>query len=180
VVILSVIRIQSGYYYPSIFAIVKACLVFYRKSSIFAGNNLRIKKLWDMPLKRFGVSLEDNLLESLDQYVSENGFANRSQAIRFLVEKNVAEKKWQCNHIVAGTIILMYDQVKKDITSRIADIQQNYQDVILSSSQYYVNRNFCLHIATVMGTAYRLTELSDRLTTIKGLKHGKLVMSRAD
>ena len=130
-----------------------------------------------MPLKRFGVSLEDNLLESLDQYVSENGFANRSQAIRFLVEKNVAEKKWQCNHIVAGTIILMYDQVKKDITSRIADIQQNYQDVILSSSQYYVNRNFCLHIATVMGTAYRLTELSDRLTTIKGLKHGKLVMS---
>ena len=34
-----------------------------------------------MPLKRFGVSLEDNLLESLDQYVSENGFANRSQAI---------------------------------------------------------------------------------------------------
>ena len=127
-----------------------------------------------MPLKRFGVSLEDNLLESLDQYVSENGFANRSQA------KNVAEKKWQCNHIVAGTIILMYDQVKKDITSRIADIQQNYQDVILSSSQYYVNRNFCLHIATVMGTAYRLTELSDRLTTIKGLKHGKLVMSRAD
>ena len=126
-----------------------------------------------MPLKRFGVSLEDNLLESLDQYVSENGFANRSQAIRFLVEKNVAEKKWQCNHIVAGTIILMYDQVKKDIP-------QNYQDVILSSSQYYVNRKFCLHIATVMGTAYRLTELSDRLTTIKGLKHGKLVMSRAD
>ena len=46
-----------------------------------------------MPLKRFGVSLEDNLLESLDQYVSENGFANRSQAIRFLVEKNVAERR---------------------------------------------------------------------------------------
>jgi len=25
-----------------------------------------------------------------------------------------------------------------------------------------------------------LTELSDKLTTIKGIKHGKLVMSRAD
>ena len=63
-----------------------------------------------MSLKRFGVSLEDNLLESLDQYVNENGFANRSQAIRFLIEKNVAERKWQCNHIVAGTIVIMYDQ----------------------------------------------------------------------
>lgn len=133
-----------------------------------------------MSIKRFGVSLEDNLLESLDQYVDENGFANRSQAIRFLIEKNVAEKKWQCNHIVAGTIIIMYDQEKKTISSRIAVIEQDYQNVILSSSQYYVNQNFCLHIVTVLGTAHRLTELSDKLTAIKGIKHGKLVMSRAD
>lgn len=133
-----------------------------------------------MSLKRFGVSLEDGLLESLDQYVSENGFSNRSQAIRFLVEKNIAEKKWQCNHTVAGTIIIMYDQARKEITSRIADIQQDYQDVILSSSQYYISKNFCLHIATVMGTACRLTELADRLIAIKRIKHGKLVMSRAD
>lgn len=133
-----------------------------------------------MALKRFGVSLEEDILESLDNYVEENGFSNRSQAIRFLIEKNIAEKKWQCNHIVAGTIIIMYDQVKKEISSKITDIEQKYKDVILSSSQYYINQNFCLHIVTVMGTARYLTELSDRLTTIKGIKHGKLVMSRAD
>lgn len=133
-----------------------------------------------MTLKRFGVSLEDTLLDSLDQYVNENGFANRSQAIRFLVEKNVAEKKWQCNHIVAGTIVLMYDQTKKEIALKITEIQKTYQDIILSSAQYYLNQTFTLHIATVTGTAYRLTELSDKLVSIKGIKHGKLVMSRAD
>jgi len=120
------------------------------------------------------------LLEALDGFVDDNGFANRSQAIRFLVEKNVAEKKWQCNHIVAGTIVLMYDQAKKEVVSKITTIQQQYHDVILSSSQYYLNEGFCLHIETVTGTANRLTELSDRLITIKGIKHGKLVMSRAD
>lgn len=133
-----------------------------------------------MSLKRFGVSLEDGLLDDLDKYVTDNGFANRSQAIRFLIEKNVAEQKWQCNHIVAGTIIIMYHPARKDISSRIASIQQTYTDVILSSSQYYINQNFCMHLVTVMGEAVRLTELSDRLTTIKGIKHGKLVMSRAD
>ncbi|MEG1544605.1 MAG: ribbon-helix-helix protein, CopG family, partial [Tannerellaceae bacterium] len=76
-----------------------------------------------MSLKRFGVSLEDNLLDSLDQYVEENGFANRSQAIRFLIEKNVAEKKWQCNHLVAGTIITMYDHSRKDIAGKMALIE---------------------------------------------------------
>jgi CopG family nickel-responsive transcriptional regulator len=133
-----------------------------------------------MGLKRFGVSLDESLLESLDLFVVNNGFTNRSQAIRFLVEKNIAETKWLCNHVVAGTIIIMYDQSKKDISIRIEEIQQAYQQVILSSSQYYLNSNFCLHIATVTGEAYKLTELSDRLIAIKGIKHGKLVMSRAD
>lgn len=133
-----------------------------------------------MGLKRFGVSLDESLLESLDLFVVNNGFTNRSQAIRFLVEKNIAETKWLCNYVVAGTIIIMYDQSKKDISVRIEEIQQAYQQVILSSSQYYLNSNFCLHIATVTGEAYKLTELSDRLIAIKGIKHGKLVMSRAD
>lgn len=133
-----------------------------------------------MSLKRFGVSLEDNLLDALDLFVNDNAFANRSQAIRFLIEKNVAEKKWMCNHIVAGTIIIMYDQAKTEIMVKITGVQQLYQDVILSSSQYYLNKSFCLHITTVTGTAHRLTELSDKLIAIKGIKHGKLVMSRAD
>ena len=133
-----------------------------------------------MALKRFGVSLEDNLLEALDRFVGTNGFTNRSQAIRFLVEKNLAETKWQCNHIVAGTIIIMYDQNKKDIAAKIVDIQQCYQDVMLSSSQYYLNDSFCLHVATITGEAHRLTELSDKLIAIRGIKHGKLLMSRAD
>jgi CopG family nickel-responsive transcriptional regulator len=133
-----------------------------------------------MALKRFGVSLEDKLLEELDTYASENGFANRSQAIGFLIKKYVTEQKWQCNHIVSGTIIIMYHRDKKEITSKIASIQLSYTDVILSSSQYFINDDICMHIATVMGEAHRLTELSGQLTTIKGIKHGKLVMSRAD
>ena len=133
-----------------------------------------------MALRRFGVSLEDELLDQLDRYVLENGYANRSQAIRFLIEKNLAERKWQCNHIVAGTVVLLFDQAKREIPAKITLIQQEFKEVILSSSQYYLNRSCCLHTVTIMGEAYRLTELADKLASIKGLKHGKLVMSRAD
>lgn len=133
-----------------------------------------------MALKRFGVSLDEEVLAALDKYVLSGGFSNRSQALRFLIEKNIAEQKWQCNHVVAGSIIIMYDRSRTDIASKIENIQQQYSDLILSSSQYYLNRNFCLHTATITGEAYRLTALSDRLTAIKGIRHGKLVMGRAD
>ena len=41
---------------------------------------------------------------------------------------------------------------------------------------YYDGAN----LNAVMGIARRLTSLSDKLISIKGIMHGKLVMSRAD
>ena len=65
-----------------------------------------------MKVKRFGVSLEEDLLNKLDQYVIENHFPNRSQAIRLLIQKTEVEKKWKDNDIVAGAIVLVYDHHK--------------------------------------------------------------------
>lgn len=132
-----------------------------------------------MPVTRFGVSLEEELLEALDLYVKENKFPNRSQAIRHLIEKNLVEKKWQCNHIVAGAIVLMYDHHKKDVINKLTDVQHDFYDVILSSQHFHLNHNNCLEIIAVKGEAIRLTELADKLISIKGMLHGKLVMSKA-
>ena len=133
-----------------------------------------------MPLARFGVSLEKDLLKALDEFVIENSLPNRSQAIRHLVEKNLAEKKWHCNQIVAGAIVMLYDHHKGDVTSKSNDLQHEYFDVILSSQHFHLSHDNCLEIIAVKGSANRLTELSDKLIGIKGIIHGKLVMSRAE
>jgi CopG family nickel-responsive transcriptional regulator len=133
-----------------------------------------------MSLVRFGVSLDEDLLRALDSYVVENSLPNRSQAIRHLVEKNLAEKKWLCNQVVAGAIVLLYDHHKGDITTKSNDIQHEYFNVILSSQHFHLNHDNCLEIIAVRGEAKRLTELSDRLIGMKNIIHGRLVMSRTD
>ncbi len=133
-----------------------------------------------MTIARFSVSLEEELLKELDLYANDNNFANRSQAVRHLIEKNIVEKKWHCNNIVAGAIVMIYDHHKKDITARSNDIQHNYFEVILSSQHYHLSHEMCLEVIAVKGLAKRLTELSDKLISIKGIKHGKLIMSKTD
>ena len=44
-----------------------------------------------MPVTRFSISLEEDLLKELDNYADENRFSNRSQAVRHLIEKNIVE-----------------------------------------------------------------------------------------
>ena len=46
-----------------------------------------------MSIVRFGVSLEEDLLEALDKYAKENLFKNRSQAIRYLINKSLVTEK---------------------------------------------------------------------------------------
>jgi len=133
-----------------------------------------------MSVVRFSVSLEEELLNELDLFAKDNSFANRSQALRHLIEKNIVEKKWQCNNIVAGAIVMIYDHHKKEILTRSNDIQHDYFDVILSSQHYHLSHDMCLEIIAVKGKAKTLTELSDKLISIKGIKHGKLIMSKTD
>ena len=133
-----------------------------------------------MSVVRFGVSLEKELLEELDKFVEENEFANRSQAIRNLINKNLAEKKWADNSIVAGSITLVFDHHKNDLQKNLTDIQHDYHHEILSAQHFHLDHDTCLEIIAVKGNASVLTELSNKLIAVKGIQHGKLTMSRAD
>lgn len=132
-----------------------------------------------MSVSRFGVSLDEDLLKALDEYVADNQFANRSQAIRHLIEKNLTEEKWKCDNIVAGAVVLVFNNQKREILKKSSEIQFEYHDVILSVQGFYLNEINYLEIIAVKGASKRLTEVSEKLIGIKGIEHGKLVMSKA-
>ncbi len=133
-----------------------------------------------MSVSRFGVSLDEDLLKALDNYVRENAFANRSQAIRHLIEKNMVEEKWKCDNIVAGAVILVFNHEKNEILQKSSSLQYHYKNYILSSQGFYLNDLNYMEIIAVKGPSKVLTEISDKLIGIKGIQHGKLVMSKAE
>ena len=133
-----------------------------------------------MSVVRFGVSFEKEVLDALDEYVMENKFSNRSQALRQLVNRHIVEKKWQCNNQVAGAVTLVYDHHKRDIANHLAGIQLEYQEEILSVQRYTLNDNLSMEVIVLNGISARLTELSEKLISEKGIQHGKLTMTRFD
>lgn len=133
-----------------------------------------------MAVTRFGVSLDEELLSALDEYVEENRFASRSRAIRHLIEKNLVEQKWKCDNIVAGAVILVFSNERSDILKKSSEIQAGYRDEILSSQGFFLNKLNYMEIIAVKGPSRKLTEISDKLISIKGIQHGKLIMSKAE
>jgi CopG family nickel-responsive transcriptional regulator len=130
-----------------------------------------------MYVKRFGVSLEEELLDRLDRLVKDNQFPNRSQAIRFLIKQNEVEDLWKGDMEVAGALVLMYNHHKRDIQKQMTSIQHDYHCLILSSQHIHLDHDMCLETITVKGKAGKLLKLTDKLKAIKGIQHGELVMS---
>lgn len=132
-----------------------------------------------MNVRRFGVSLEEDLLKYLDDFVISNHFPNRSQAIRHLISKSKTEQKWQGNEEVAGAIVLVYDHHKRELGNKSTSLQHDFHHLIMSVQHVHLNHDNCLETITVRGKASELTRLANQLIGIKGIIHGELVMTTA-
>ena len=130
-----------------------------------------------MAVIRFGVSLEENLLKKLDQLVVKHQFPNRSQAVRFLINQHVVEDKWKEDKDVAGALVLIYDHHKRDLQKKLTSVQHDYHSLILSSLHVHLDHHNCLETIALKGKSSILIKLTDKLRSIKGIKHSDLVMS---
>ncbi len=130
-----------------------------------------------MKVKRFGVSLEEEILNNLDNLVKTSNFPNRSQAIRHLIKSSLVEDKVYKNKIVAGAIVIVYDHHKRELNSNLMNVQHDYHDLILSTQHVHLDHDLCLETIAVKGKARMLTELADKIIGTKGIKHGKLVIT---
>lgn len=130
-----------------------------------------------MKVKRFGVSLEEDILNDLDNLVKTSNFPNRSQAIRHLIKSSLVEDKVYRNQIVAGAIVIVYDHHKRELNSKLMNLQHDYHDLVLATQHVHLDHDLCLETIAVKGKARMLIELADKIIGTKGIKHGKLVIT---
>ncbi|WP_010479802.1 nickel-responsive transcriptional regulator NikR [Thermococcus zilligii] len=131
-----------------------------------------------MGVVRFGVSVPEELLEKFDRIIGEKGYVNRSEAIRDMMRDFIVRHEWeQGDAEVAGTITMLYNHDEADVVRELLDLQHDYLEEIISSIHVHMDEHNCLEVVIVKGKAGRIKEIADRLLSLKGVKHGKLVMT---
>lgn len=124
-------------------------------------------------LTRFGVSLDEELLEPFDALCAVKGYSNRSEAIRDLIRKALVAEEWhQADGQGAGTLTLVYDHHKNDLARRLPQMQHDEHDIIIATLHVHLDHHNCLEVLILKGEAARVRALADKLISCKGVKHG--------
>ena len=124
-------------------------------------------------LTRFGVALDEELLEPFDALCAVKGYSNRSEAIRDLIRKALVAEEWhQADGQGAGTLTLVYDHHKNDLARRLTQMQHDEHDIIIATLHVHLDHHNCLEVLILKGEAARVRALADKLISCKGVKHG--------
>lgn len=127
---------------------------------------------------RFGVSLDSELLEKFDALCDERSYQTRSEAIRDLIRNMLIQKEWEnVEGDTAGTLSLVYDHHQSDLAQKLTELQHDYLDIIVASLHVHLDHSNCMEILILRGIGERLRILSQKLTSTKGVKHGRLTLT---
>jgi CopG family transcriptional regulator, nickel-responsive regulator len=131
-------------------------------------------------LTRTGVALDSDLLERFDDLISRLGYTNRSEAFRDLIrDRLVAERTSDPNATVVGTVTLIYDHHAHGVTEKLTELQHANHQLVVSTSHAHLDHDSCLEVLIVHGKSRQVEELAGRLIGLKGVQHGRLVMTVA-
>jgi len=129
-------------------------------------------------LVRTGVAIDSDLLKRFDRFIRSEGYDNRSEAFRDLIRDRLNDSSLQSDEVfVVGTVTLIYDHHSRLLPDKLMELQHEYHESIISTVHSHLDHNMCLEVVVVKGKLKQVQELAGRLIGIKGVQHGKLVMS---
>ena len=131
-----------------------------------------------MAIIRFGISLENTLLERFDSLIAKKGYSSRSEAIRDLIRDSLVMEEWESSTAeTVGTLTIVYSHDVRELTDTLTDLQHHHHSSIISSMHVHLDEHNCLEVIIVKGKAKDIKSIADRLIGTKGVKHGKLTVT---
>jgi CopG family nickel-responsive transcriptional regulator len=131
-------------------------------------------------ITRFGISIDSSLLTSFDRLIEGKGYQNRSEAIRDLIRSSLVESKWDAGEEeMVGTVTLVYNHHVRDLADKLTEHQHQHHHQVISALHIHLDAHNCLEVLVLRGKAGDIKQIADELIGVKGVKHGKLVMTTA-
>jgi len=132
-------------------------------------------------VERVGISLDKQLLRAFDKLIAEQGYQNRSEAIRDLLRRELSEKQLENPKAEAvAAVILVYDHHAAQLSKRLMHLQHSHFLQTISSMHIHINPHDCLEVLVLRGKVAGIKKMADQIVSLKGVKLGRVNLISVD
>ncbi len=123
---------------------------------------------------RLGISLDADLREALDRWVEDREAGSRSDAVRYLVRKELAEKRLADPEADAvGTVTLLYRHDDTNVLKRLTAAEHRWGAHVRASTHIHLSGGACVEALILVGRRAELERAADDLKGVKGVLQGR-------
>ena len=129
-----------------------------------------------MALKRFGVSVPEDLLEKFDKLVEKRKYIGRSEAIRDAMREFISQSVWESGQEHGNTIAslnIVY-QHKAKLMTDLMKIQHDAHAQVVSNVHIHATHARCLEVITLKGNRKAIEAFANKVSGLKGIEYAKL------
>lgn len=127
-------------------------------------------------LSRVSFSLERSLEERLEKLVEQQSYGNRSEFLRDLIRKRLVQKEWESDADVVGSILLVYDHERRQLSGRLTHLQHHVHDLILATTHVHLDEHMCAEVIILRGKAGQIQGVVQTLSRERGVLHAELAL----
>lgn len=121
-------------------------------------------------LKRFAISLEEELFNQFDRYVHLHRGGNRSHLIRDLIRRFLLQQSWEAGGEIVAVLTLVYCHHESGIVSQLTELQHQHQRLVVSTTHIHLDRENCLEVIIARGKSGDVRRMAERLNSLRGVK----------
>ena len=122
------------------------------------------------------LSIPKSLLEKVDRYIKEQGFANRSEIIRQALRAYMSESRRlsELQGKITAIITIVYRREAK--RSQITDVQHDFGPAVLTFLHTHIQEGYCIEIIVARGDAQVITALVQALKANEQISEVKVTI----
>jgi len=133
----------------------------------------RIRAKDDEYVVRVGVSLEPSLLALLDRWVRERNSPSRSEAIRALIRKELADRTLTDPDADAlGAVVLLYRPSAPSVLRRLTAAEHRWGEHVRATTHLHLKGDACAEVVLLMGRRREVDAAAQDLRGVKGILDG--------
>jgi CopG family nickel-responsive transcriptional regulator len=126
-------------------------------------------------MRRITISVDDELADTFDRLVQENGYENRSEAFRDLLRGALGEERMGegAARYCVGTLSYVYNHHERQLAARLTRMQHQHHDVTVSTMHTHLDHENCIEVVILRGPTAAVVEFAQSVIAQKGVRHGK-------
>ena len=122
------------------------------------------------------LSIPKRLLEKVDHYIKEQGFANRSEIIRQALRAYMSESRRlsELQGRITAIITIVYQREAK--RSQITDLQHNFGSAVLTFLHTHIQEGYCVEIIVARADTQVIRALVQALKANEQISQAKVTI----